>query len=224
METSLTPSTREALPWYRAWILALTGPNPPAYEDLVTRSGVTTGKAYLWVFLSAAIGSAVAMGLLVAFGVSGLTNPAVRDLYSNLASSAVLLACWVPIAGVLAILGLMISTGISHILARAFGGTGTFTQLAYAIAAYTAPVALVTAPLAFIPLVNCLTWPLSFYLMFLNIVAIKAVHHLSWGRAFLSSTLFVALVLGILACGLIVILVLMGPAIGGVFSNITGGL
>jgi Yip1 domain len=205
-------------PWYQAWADAVTKPNVQAYEGIVSRPGVTTARAFLWVFLSTTIGYGLTFLLLRAFpGYDPLSS---RAGAPDLASSALLFVCLGPIAGVFSVLGLIIVAGVSQSVARALGGTGTFAQLAYAIAAYTSPISIISSVIAFIPLVRCLGLPIGLYALFLNVIAVKAVHHLSWGRALLSSTAVLAGILVLVACLAIVALALMGPAIGNVFSNI----
>jgi hypothetical protein len=223
------PTPSIPLPWYQVWLKALTSPNVATYQDLVSRPGVTLGKACLWVgvgLLATVVATAISVVLFLAFSSLSLLDPAAQegiDALSALGGSAVLIACLVPFAAVAAILGLLISAGISHLLARALGGTGTYEQLAYAIAAYSAPGSIVSSAISFIPCVGAVVgFALSFYLLFLNVLAIKAVHNISWGRAVISSVLFLAIVLALVACGVIVFLALMGPAIGNVFSGIVG--
>ena len=219
-----TAPAAPSLPWYQVWLKAITEPKEATYQDLVTRPGVSLGKACLWVGVVGVISAIISLGFFVVFGGMSFLGPwsqETSDALSFLTGSAIFLVCLVPLAGAFAVFGLLFSSGISHLLARALGGTGSYEQLAYAIAAYTAPGSLVSSAVSFIPCVGPLVGlPFSFYLLFLNVLAIKAVHHLSWGRAVISSVLFVAFVLFILSCVVIVILALLGPAIGNVFSGI----
>ena len=214
-----------ALPWYQVWLKALTSPNVVTYESFVTRPGVSVGKACLWVFLGATVGYAIAAAIRLALGALGTIGQRGPGPMSNLAGSGLLLVCLVPVAGALSVVALIIVSGFSHILASALGGNGTYAQLAYAMAAYTAPASLVTSALSAVPVVGgCLGLPLGLYLIFLNVLAIKAVHHLTWARAILSSAIFFVGLLVVLACFTIVALALLGPAIGNVFSNIVIGI
>jgi len=208
----------EALPWYQVWIKALTEPRVASYESLVTRPGVGLGRACLWVGLAGLISVVISTAAFVAFGTLDAAFQQTGDGLGDLSGAGLFFAC---LAGLFAIPRLLVSAGISHVLARALGGTGTYDQLAYGMAAYSAPGSLVSSAISFIPCLGILVaLPLSLYLIFLNILTIKAVHHLSWGRAVLSSVLWIALVLVLIACLTIVILALLGPAIGNVFSNI----
>jgi hypothetical protein len=179
------PTPSIPLPWYQVWLKALTSPNVATYQDLVSRPGVTLGKACLWVGVVSVVATAISVVLVLAFSSLSLLDPAAQegiDALSALGGSAVLIACLVPFAAVAAILGLLISAGISHLLARALGGTGTYEQLAYAIAAYSAR-SIVSSAILHTVRRRGGGILLSFYLLFLNVLAIKAVHNISWGRA-----------------------------------------
>jgi hypothetical protein len=121
-------------------------------------------------------------------------------------------------------LGLLLMSGLSHGMASMLGGTGTFTRLTYAFAAYPAPLAIVSIVIAFIPIMNYLGFLVTIYGLVLNIMAVKAVHQLDWGRSFLSSVIIWAALLCCVALVVIAILTLLGPAIGNVFSNIIESL
>ena len=105
-------------------------------------------------------------------------------------------------------------------VAGALGGTGSYSKLAFAFAAYLAPLSVISSVLGLIPYVNCLAFPLGIYGIVLNVTAVKAVNQLSWGKAIAASVVILAGVVIGVACLTIVILALLGPAIGNVFSNI----
>ena len=79
-------------------------------------------------------------------------------------------------AGLFAVLMLMISTGVINWFARLYGGTGTYTELAFAYSAFAAPLML-------IPFVPCLNFILVLYVTVLTVIAVKAVHKLNWGNS-----------------------------------------
>jgi hypothetical protein len=108
---------------------------------------------------------------------------------------------------------------------------GTFDKLAYASAAISVPFSLLTGVLtlfAAIPFVGLCTGIisllLSFYVLFLQITAVKAVNRFGWGAA-IGTVLLPVLVIGFF-CGCLVIggLTLLGPTIGDVFSSINQSL
>jgi hypothetical protein len=206
------------MPWYTVWINALTKPSVDAYEAIVSQPAVSTGTASLWVFLASTLGYIISIAVLLAFPT---LFPSFGQAPSGDAGSfSLLLLCLAPIGGLFSVLGLYISAGLSHIVARALGGVGTFPQLAYAIAAYTSPISIVGAVIGLIPLVNCLGLLIGAYAIGLNILSVKAVHKFSWGRAVLSSAVIIGLLIALVGCLVIVVLALMGPAVGDVFSGI----
>jgi hypothetical protein len=112
-----------------------------------------------------------------------------------------------------------------------FGGVGTFDKLAYALAAISVPFSLVSmflSPLNSIPYVNycsnALIIGLSIYVLILQVMAVKGINRFGWGPA-LGSVFLPGLVIA-LVCGCLVIggLMLMGPSIGNVFSDINNSL
>ncbi|HET7011833.1 MAG TPA: Yip1 family protein [Anaerolineales bacterium] len=206
-------------PWYQVWMDAITKPNVEAYEALVSRPGVSMGRAILWVFASSLLGSAIALVMMFVFrGFDPLSSQTAPS--GDPGSYLVSLACLAPVAAVVSVLGLMLIAGISHMVARALGGSGTYPQLVYATAAYSSPITLVSSVISSFPVVSCLGLPIALYAIFLNILAVKAVHRISWGRAVVSSTAVIAGLLALFACVVIVLLALLGPAIGEVFSSV----
>jgi len=211
-------------PWYAVWATALTRPNLASYEALASQPQASLSRASLWVFLSATLAGLISLAVTLAFpSLSPFPTGATEGLSGSSAPYLVLL-CMAPFLGAMAVLGLYISAGISHVIARALGGIGEFRQLAFVMAAYTSPISIVSSIMGAIPLVNLLVLPITLFTIYLNILAIKAVHRFSWGRAVVSSVLFLAGILFAISCLLIGVLVLMGPAIGSVFSNIISDL
>jgi len=210
MDALASPEPRRELPFYQAWIQALTRPNEPAYMDLVSRPGVTSGKAYLWVFLSSLIGWLLAAPLIMMLGFPGLSQIGGERPLIDVTSLGIGLACLIPLGAGFALLAMTIFTGLNHLIAKGLGGAGEFSRLLYAVAAYTAPLAILSPPLSVIPLASCIASLLGFYTIFLNILAIKAVYGLTWGRAIASSTLMISLVLTFFICCFAILLITAG--------------
>lgn len=207
------------------WIKALTQPSVATYEDFVSRPGVTLGRAFTWVFIGSFVGSIFAfLGIILSGNLSALGLEQAPGIAQGTRLPFYLFVCGVPISAAFSIVGLVIIAGVSQLVARMLGGTGTFTQLAYAFSAYVAPMSIVTSLLGLIPFVSCLNALLGLYGLFLNVVAVKAVHRFDWGRAVISSLAFVAVIVLLAACVAVVFLALLGPVIGNVFSNVIQGL
>src|SRR3972149_1724301 len=139
--------------WNEVWLKALTKPSEATYQDFIARPGVSLGRACTRSHLGAE------QNLNVAPGV-GLP--------------LLLFVCGVPFSAVFGIIGLLITAGISHLVARALGGTGTFPDLSYALSAYLAPLGIVTSLLGMVPYLSCLNAPLGIYGLFLNARAVKS--------------------------------------------------
>ncbi len=192
----------------QVWVSALTQPSVATFEDFVQDPDATHKRAYNWMFVSAPIGYAISTlvnAVLMVFIAGAPEDPETFGMG---------LICGAPIAAYLSVLGLMINAGITQEIASALGGTGTYSKLAYAFAAYLAPLVLILSVLGLIPYLNLLSYPLAIYGIVLNVIAVKAVHQFSWGKAIASSASSVLILIGMLvlvACMVIVILALLGP-------------
>jgi len=211
-----------AQPIYEIWIDALIKPNVETYHDIGRHPNASAMRGFLWLFLAYLISTLVSvMGAAFLGSLSAILGDQSLGATPGFAGlSGLSMLCIAPLGAVLGVLVLAAIAGISHLIARAVGGTGSFGQLVYAFAAYMAPLTIVSSMLGVVPLLNCVTIPLGFYGLFLNILAIKAVHDISWGKALLSSVVVIAGIMIFVAVFVIVILALLGPAIGNVFSNI----
>lgn len=95
----------------------------------------------------------------------------------------------------------LIGTGILHLIARMFGGTGDFGRFAFLSAAIQAPVNILSAVLGFIPVLGgCVSFALWIYSIVLTFFAIKAEHNLSDGRAIGTLLVPIVLLIALFAC------------------------
>ena len=217
--------------WLNTWITAVTKPNEQTYVDLAGRPEAKANKAYLWVFIASTLGTLVA-GLLQALVLAMGFGQGGTQLYSQMAGGSIVsVICAAPIAGGVSVLGFMIGTGVIQWVAKLFGGTGTFNKLAYVMGAISVPITLVSSiitPFSVITylgiVIGLLSFALGCYAIYLEVLAVKAVNQFSWGKA-IGSVILPALVIGLLcACIVVVVLLLLGPAIGNVFSQVQQGL
>lgn len=205
----------------QVWLSAVIRPSVATYEGLVRDPRATANRAYAWVFVSSLVGFGLSwlIGLVFPNPMAALLA-AMPESDSSLGPQLIFLICGAPVAGVLAVVSLALSAGLSQLVASALGGTGTYGKLTYALAAYLTPLTPISSVISAIPLVNCLALPLALYALVLNVIAVKAVNQFGWGKAVASSVLIFAAILIGVAVLVIVILALLGPAIGTVFSNI----
>lgn len=205
----------ETLSWKEVWISAITKPSTETYERILQDPKSSANRAYGWVFISSLVGGAI--GILISSII-----PGENELYPGLGLVTSMLC--LPVLAAISVIGLAISSGITQLVASALGGTGTYSKLVYAWAAYLAPIGFISSVIASIPLVNILGFPLVIYGMVLNVIAVKAVHQFGWGRAVASSVLILVGILVFVACAVIIALAVVGPAVGNVFSNIIQGI
>lgn len=130
-------------------------------------------------------------------GTSGFDPNAIRSLTGGVSLGEIII---IPI-------GFFIGVGILYLIAKAFGGTGTFLQQSYATLLFDVPLGILTSLVSLIPFLgSLLVFALGIYRIVLSIFSIMAVHRLSGGKATAVVFIPVAIVL-ILVCGLIAILV-----------------
>jgi len=191
-----------SLPWYEVWLTALTRPNPESYEVLLSDPEVSLSRALIWVALTGLVAGALAIlaqALIFNSLLAGLRLAQPGALDPN-TLTAILFLCGLPAFAVSAMLGVLLSAGFTHLGARLFGGNRPLAEQAYLTAAYGSPIFVVSAILAFIPLVNCLTLPLGLYALFLNIVAVKAINRFGWGAATAAGLMPLFVGLGLSVC------------------------
>ncbi len=218
----LPPHESKSYSWSEVWISALTKPTVSTYEHLVHDPTASPNKAYGWVFFCSMIAYATTylIGLVIRnlFDTSGFGGFGSAP-YSGV--SSIWLVCCAPLVGVLAVLGLALQAGLTQLIARMLGGTGSYSELVYGFAAYSAPLSLLTGIIYAIPIINlCLSIPLAIYSLALFVIAINAVNQFGWGKAIASAIIIPVLLIMLISCSVITILTLLGPTIGNVFSEI----
>jgi hypothetical protein len=136
------------------------------------------------------------------------------------------LFCVAPVLAALSTLVFAIVVAIIQWLARMFGGTGTYDQLAYAMAAIAAPLTIISGILSLfsaIPYAGACFGLIGFlvgiYILVLQLMAIKGVHRIGWGGA-IGAYFIPVLVLGfICACLFGVSLAALIPIMRDVYPN-----
>ncbi len=175
--------------WFEAWRLALTRPNEETFRSLAGDPNGSFGRALSWIAITSAISYLITVSVQLLF--SGLfAGPSLLEALEQEAGLLLtgglmvtgIFACGLPIVVLISTVGMLIYSGVVQITASAFGGDGTFAEMAYALAAFTAPLTLLSGVISWIPWVNCLTIPLGIYSLLLTLLAVKSVNRISWGK------------------------------------------
>ena len=221
----LTPTdpfgTPPGLSWRDTFIKALTQPNEVAYQQIAADAPPNDNKAYRWIFICGTI------AWFISALVGGLIFPTTTIIggQSYSSSGSVLSLVCAPVVGIIEVLGFALGSAIIQAIARALGGTGTYARFRYTYAAFSAPMFIVTTVIAAIPVIGLLSFVLSFYSLYINILVVKTVNQFDWGRAIVAAFV-IPLVFGCVIAGIVAVVVLgvLGPAIGNVYSNIAAGI
>jgi hypothetical protein len=211
---SVPAPTPQRLSTLETWRLALTRPNEEAYQQVRDDPSASLGRAIAWIALSSGIaytiGALAQLFIIQLFPFSSFLEGAGEVIGGRLLSgmsTMFVLGCGLPFSVLFSIFGALLFAGLIHFIAGALGGSGSFDQLVYIIAAISAPVSILSGVLGLIPLINCLTIPLALYVLVLNILAIKVVCRISWGAAM--GTILILIVLFAL------VIVVIGLAVWG---------
>ncbi|MDX9991328.1 MAG: Yip1 family protein [Anaerolineales bacterium] len=177
---------RPAYRFYNVWLKAISSSDVREYQALLQDKNASQGRAYEWLAYAGLISGLTLpiLWLTGGFPQQAETRALLGDLSGPLVlvilgGAGALLGC------VFSVLGLMISAGIQFLLAKALGGSGTYTRTVYAVSAYLAPITIISALLGLIPFVNCLSPILAIYTIVLNVRALKAAHSMNTSRAVL---------------------------------------
>ncbi len=179
-ESPLSGASEEGtISWWEAWSTALLKPNQAAYESLAHNPSITTKKVLLWVLIGSLL-----------WGVGLLAN---RLIYSpqDLPSLSVML-CGIPIfSPLLGLVAFLIIVGVTHGIAKIFGGDGYFEELIRPVGSFTAPLMIIMIVITLIPVVRYANYGLSVYQIGLAILSVKAVHRFGCGKAMVSCITYI---------------------------------
>jgi hypothetical protein len=229
-ETPIMPSSPPS--FFQTWVDALTKPREETYAAIAASPNAKAMTGYLWIFLTSIVSSLVSLlvqssTLLRELGRAGVG----ADQFRGVGATAIAAVCGAPLGAILGAVFFAIFVAIVQWIAKMFGGKGTNDQLAYTLAAISAPYALVSSALILlsaIPFVGiCFTVIAALggiYAIVLAVMAVKAVNEFGWGPA-LGSYFIPGLVVLILCCCLAaVVAAVSGAALGNVFSTLNQSL
>lgn len=232
--TPMLPEPAGISAWFSTWMDAITKPSEGTFAALSERpEAQTNNRAFTWVFLAGTV-AAIITGILQAIlqaagfapqmpGISQFVDAAPQGVAASLGIAL----CTSPISGGFAVLFFAIFVGIIQWVARMFGGTGTFSRLAYPMAAIAVPVSLVSSvitPFSTIGTVGLcfsgISLLLGFYGIALQLMAVKGVNRFGWGQA--AGSYFLPLLGLCLVCFCITfgLASVFGLAFGDIFNQI----
>jgi hypothetical protein len=234
----MLPEPAGASAWFSTWMDAITKPNESTFAALSERPDAqTNSRAFTWVFLAATV-AAIISGILQAIlqaagfapqmpGLSQFSDAAPQGVVASLGIAL----CTSPISGAIATLFFALFVGVVQWAAKMFGGTGTFSRLAYSMAAISVPISLVSsviAPFSTLGAAAYCAGPLSLllglYALTLNVMAVKGVNRFGWGQAIGSYFLPLIGLCIVCSCVAFGLASVMGLALGDVFNQINQSL
>ena len=216
--------------WVSVWRDALTRPSDLTFARLAQSPNAKATTALLWVFLGSLV------NFFVAFLVQGavinrmMQNPEFGGQAFPSAGGGLLgVICGAPVAAIIQVVLFAIVIGIVQLLARMFGGRGTFDQLAYAIAAIVTPFYFISSvltllaaiPVPFVGLCfGLIGFAAALYVLVLEVMAVKGVNQFGWGQAIASMLLPVVAIACCISLGFIGLAQMLGPQLNEIFNSI----
>ncbi|HSO11103.1 MAG TPA: Yip1 family protein [Anaerolineales bacterium] len=230
--TPMSPEPSGFSSWFSTWMEAITKPNEQTFARLAASPNVKLSTAFLWVFLGSLVNIFVASLMQGAVMGQMLQQLGLENTPQGAVGGGIIsVICGAPIGAVISVVFFALFTGVVQWVAKMFGGTGTFEQLAYVFAAITVPFTLISSVLtlfAAIPYVGaCFGFvglAAGIYVIVLELMAVKGVNQFGWGQAAGSLFLPVIVLLCCLAAIIAGALSVLAPAIQDTFNQINQGL
>jgi len=234
--TNVPPTNAPMLPppsgvseWFSVWRDALTKPSDQTFAAIAQSPRAKATTALLWVFLGSLVNfflASLVQGRIMRqfmqnsdFGGNGFPRAIGGGLIASI--------CGAPIAAVIGVVLFAIVIGVVQLLARMFGGRGTFDQLAYAIAAIVTPFYFVSGLLTLLSAIpfagfcfGIIGLLAALYVLVLEVMAVKGVNQFGWGQALASMLLPVVVIACCLSIGVIGVLRALGPRLSDIFNSI----
>lgn len=177
--------------WVSVWRDAITRPSDTTFARIAQMPNAKSTTAFLWVFLGSLVGSLLALPAQGAMMSQMMRGMGLEEQGFPTAGGGIMtVICGAPIGAVVSVVLFAIGVGIVQLLARMFGGRGTFDQLAYAMAAIVTPFYLVSGVLSLLSAIpfagfcfGLLGFAVGIYVLVLEVMAVKGVNQFGWGQA-----------------------------------------
>jgi hypothetical protein len=216
--------------WFTVWRDALTRPSEQTFARIGQSPNAKLSTALLWVFLGSLVSTLLALPAQGAMMRQIMQNAGLEGQgFPEAAGGSLMTAiCGAPIGAAVSVVFFVIVVGVVQLLAKMFGGRGTFEQLAYAIAAIVTPFYLVSGVLALLSAIpfagfcfGLLGLAAGLYVFVLEVMAVKGVNQFGWGPAIGSMLLPVLAIACCFAVGAFALAQALGPQIMDIFNSIT---
>lgn len=214
--------------WMTVWRDAITRPSDQTFARIAQSPNARSTTAFLWVFLASLVNFfllSLVQGRLMGQMMQN-SDLGIEGLAGGAGSTLITAVCGAPIGALIQTVIFAAVVGIVQLLARMFGGRGTYDQLAYTLAAIVTPFYLVSAVFSLFSVIpfagfcfGLLGFALALYVLVLEVMAVKGVHQFGWGQAIASLLLPV---LAIACCALLVVgsvLSLVAPEFYEIFES-----
>ncbi len=214
METTTTqPSTPRK--WHQIWLHVWGNPGVEAFYSILKEPDHSAGRGFTWIAVVSLISAVV-----LSFGTVSLLQSAAPNIWGNF---VITLICQVILTPLFAVIGVIISTGIYHLLSRLFGSTGTWSDLAFCMSSVYAPSSLIggilTLPfllftnlfspsglsIFIIIVAGLISVVFGIYAIILNVNAIRAAEQIGTGQA-IGTILAPIVIVVLLSCCLLLLL------------------
>lgn len=216
-----TPPIQTSRSWSEIFQTVYFSPSVQSFRDLLNEADTTLKRSMTWL--------AVAWCIQIGLGVVGIAIYGTEDFAemqgrsspqtatssgTELGGGDVLCLAVVCLPFILAIgiaLYLLIIVGIPHVAATVFGGKGEFEQTAFLYTAVYAPGYVIGSLFNLIPqdsdLLICgaglVIIGVALYAIALLVIALKAIHDISWVAAGVSALSLPIFLFGLIACCLL---------------------
>ena len=159
--------------WLRICTCAVIHPSVPYYERLATSPLATPGRGYRWITISTAFNL---------FFVTLRSTPFGPAFFPILFRNTMIWPFFILIITVILL-------WITDWLARKQGGIGNLETYIFVYAAFSAPLTIIYPVFFWFTLIRWVYIAYLIYWLLLGVIAIKAVHYISWENAMVSQAL-----------------------------------
>jgi hypothetical protein len=204
----------------------MTRPSDQTFFRISRAPNANVTTALLWVFLGSLVNFFLASLVQGRVMTQMMQDSGIEGLPAS-GGGLLTAICGAPIGALIQTVLFAAVVGIVQLLAKMFGGRGTFDQLAYALAAIVTPFYLVSGVLTLLSAIpfavycfGIVGFFLGIYVLVLEVMAVKGVNQFGWGQAIGSLLLPVFALVCCISVVVAGFLSMLGPDILDTFNSI----